>query len=403
VSYIKKIGTTFLVKLLIAVLNLFILIITARELGAAVRGQISLLMVVLAAGVIIAELLSGPVLVYWTSRIKTRQLLQYAYGWISVVSLLMLLPVYWYDWFPGISALVLFSMLFFLSAAGAHGQILLGRGKVMLNNICGLIGPLYLFLVCVFGWRWGVFGFNDFVLHLGISYCLAWLFSGIFLMRTSDVSPVFYDGSLGLQSVARSGIFNQSSSLFTLAGSRLNFILLEASAGISAVGVFSSALAFSESVLIISGSISLVLIAGLVNQTLAEQNKKSILLQALISGLLTLSAMVILYLIPEEFFSALLSKDFRGVHALFLVLMPGIFCAGTGSVLTHYFSGNGWYHLNALISFCGLLVWAASSYFFAQSASPLMGAAYAFSLGWFFVMLLNFLVFFFRKTTRINF
>jgi hypothetical protein len=48
-------------------------------------------------------------------------------------------------------------------------------------------------------------------------------------------------------------------------------------------------------------------------------------------------------------------------------------------------------------------VWAASSYFFAQSASPLMGAAYAFSLGWFFVMLLNFLVFFFRKTTRINF
>lgn len=390
-------------KLLIAVLNLFILIITARELGAAVRGQISLLMVVLAAGVIIAELLSGPVLVYWTTRIKTSQLLQYAYGWISIVSLLMLLPVYWFGLVPGLSVAGILPMVFFLSAAGAHGQILLGRGQVLLSNICGLIGPLYLFLVCVFGGRWGVFGFKDFALHLGLSYGLAWLLSGIFLLRTKAISPVFHDASLGLQSVARSGIYNQSSSLFTLAGSRLNFMLLEASAGISAVGVFSSALAFSESVLIISGSISLVLIASLVNQSLEEQNRKSILLQALISGLLTLAAMVVLYLIPEEFFSALLSKDFRGVHALFLVLMPGIFCAGTGSVLTHYFSGNGWYHLNALISFCGLMVWAVSSYYYAKSSSPLMGAAIAFSLGWFFVMMLNFVVFFFRKTTRLNF
>lgn len=390
-------------KLLIAVLNLFVLIITARELGAAVRGQISLLMVVLAAGVIIAELLSGPVLVYWTTRIKTSQLLQYAYGWISIVSLLMLLPVYWFGLVPGLSVAGILPMVFFLSAAGAHGQILLGRGKVLLSNICGLIGPLYLFLVCVFGGRWGVFGFKDFALHLGLSYGLAWLLSGIFLLRTRAISPVFHDASLGLQSVARSGIYNQSSSLFTLAGSRLNFMLLEASAGISAVGVFSSALAFSESVLIISGSISLVLIASLVNQSLEEQNRKSILLQALISGLLTLAAMVVLYVIPEEFFSALLSKDFSGVHALFLVLMPGIFCAGTGSVLTHYFSGNGWYHLNALISFCGLMVWAVSSYYFAQSSSPLMGAAIAFSLGWFFVMMLNFVVFFFRKTNRINF
>jgi O-antigen/teichoic acid export membrane protein len=401
VSYFKKIGITFLSKLLIAVLNLFVLIITARQLGAEVRGQIGLLMVVLAAGVIVAELLGGPVLVYWTNRVKNKLLLQYAYGWILLVSVVIVLPVYYFQLVPGIYLPMLVPLLFFLAASGANAHILLGREKVLFFNVCGIIGPLYLFLVCIFVIQKVGFGFHQFVFHLVISYFLSWILSSIFLFKTAHRMLPFHQEGLGLLAIMKTGLYNQSSSLFTLAGSRLNFVLLETSLGISAVGIFSSALSFAEAVLIIPGSISLVLVSTLVNKKLEQQSRKSIFIHALTSGLLTLVAMLVLWMIPESFFNYLLGKDFTGVHALFLSLLPGIVCLGTGSVFTHYFSGNGLYHFNALISLGGLVVWAVASNYFSGSEDAMQGAGYAFSFGWFFVLVMNLFVFSYFKPKQV--
>ena len=401
-SYFKKIGITFFSKLLIAVLNLLTLIITARWLGPEVRGQIGMLMVFLASGVIVAEFIAGPILVYWTTRIKNSLLIKYAYTWIVLVSLLMILPLLIYDMVPGLSIMAVFPLMFFLSAHGANSNILLGRGRILFFNLSSVLAPFYLLIVCYLSSGKDEFGFPDYVLHLSISYLLSWIFSSLFLIRTNDYVVPFDDGSFGLKAIIKSGIFNQSSSLFTLAGSRLNLFFLEAASGISAVGIFSSALSFSEALLIVPGSISVVLVSSLVNLSKEEQSKNNIVLHALVSGIITFAGMLVLWMLPGYFFEWLLGKKFEGLNEIFLPLLPGIVSVGAGSVFTHYFSGNGKYLWNALISFCGLLVWIVSAYFFTRGEMAQVGAAYSFSFGWVFVLLLNLLVFYFYNRRALS-
>lgn len=400
-TYFRKIGITFFSKLLISLLNLLVLVITARWLGAGVRGQIGLLVFFLAGGVIVAELIAGPVLVYWTSRVKNNLLIRYAYLWALMVSLLMVIPVLLFDPVPGLNPFSIFLLLFFLSANGANSQLLLGRERILYYNLASLAAPVYLFSICYFLSGKEDFAFQDYVFHLGVSYFLSWLISMIGLFTTRNYHPPFLQEAVGIWKIAKSGFFNQSSSLFTLAGSRLNLFFLEAASGIAAVGVFSSALSFAEAILIVPGSISLVMVSTLVNRKEEEQNKRTIALQAFISAAITLFFMLVLWMVPTIWFEQLLGRDFSNMNELFLPLLPGIVCVGAGSVFTHYFSGNGKYSINAGISFVGLLVWLLSSYFLTGGSNPQTGAAFSFSCGWIFVLLLNVLVFYWsgKKTS----
>jgi len=398
--YFRKIGFTLFTKLIIALLNLYVLIITSKILGAEVRGQIGFLLLVLAAGVIIAELIAGPVLVYWTSRVRNSLLLRYSYLWSFFVALAILVPVHFFSLLHGVNSFSIFPLIFFLSIHGCNMQFLLGRERVDYYNLSSLVGPTYMFFVCLLMINQDEFGIHDFVLHLNISYFLSWMFSSIFSFATSGYIPNLQSEKVTFSTILKSGFFNQTSSLFTLGGSRVNFYFLESRSGLAPVGIFSSALTFAEAVLILPSSIALVLVSSLVNKTIEEQDSKMVFIQALVSGLITLFAMIVLMLVPEFIFSEILGKDFTGMNQLFIYLLPGIVCVGIGTVITHYFSANGRYRLNSIISSLGFLVWLLSSYLFSNAGLGMKGAAISFSMGWFFVLTLNIIVFHFFTPLR---
>ena len=65
---LRKIGSTFGIKVLIAVLNLVIVIVLSHYIGASGKGEASLIVISIAMVMLFCNLLGGPTLIYLVPR-----------------------------------------------------------------------------------------------------------------------------------------------------------------------------------------------------------------------------------------------------------------------------------------------------------------------------------------------
>ena len=68
---VKKIASTFIIKVIIAVLNLAIVIVLSRFIGAAGKGEASLIVTTIAMILIFCNMIGGSSLVYFVPRNNT--------------------------------------------------------------------------------------------------------------------------------------------------------------------------------------------------------------------------------------------------------------------------------------------------------------------------------------------
>jgi O-antigen/teichoic acid export membrane protein len=347
----------FASRVIIAAANLAVLLLSARWLGPAARGDISLFILDLSLIMLVSEMVGGPALVYQIPRINNLQLKSLAYGWGLISAVLCLFVLYFFDLIPAHAGyfLVLSGML--MNAGAVHAQILVGRGKFWSYSILSLISPLTLLFFIIFSLHYDEKKVE--IVYNGVlsGAIFSFLIGAILTPGSGAKKPVpwikliaevFYNGGL-----------NQSASIFHLLSNRFSYFLLQRQYGNSDLGVFSLSVSVCEAVLMISNSLSMVFYSRSANRSDDEGLRMSTAVWAGWSMLITLAGCLILCLIPSGWLVEIVGEGFRKASSFFPVLTVPVILTSYYQLITHYFSGQGNYRLNAGAGLLGAIVSSA--------------------------------------------
>ncbi len=357
---------------------LAILLIQSRYLGSAVVGQVSLLILNLAIIQTISDIYTGSALVYFIPKHALNNIYRTGLVWtfacISVINLIFFL------FQVGVKDLWMHVlMLSFLSTLHAfHNVILLAKQKIRTYNFLVFFQPAMLLLalsVCIYALQ--IRTVQAFVLSAYVSWGLSLLLSSWQILQLlgggeeslTELSPL---------KILRNGLVNQLGNLAHTLSNRYNYYMITSTV---MVGIYASATSLIESVWILSGSVSPIILSHIANQKDADNNSRVTFLLSKICFLLSLFCVLVVLVLPENFFTALLGKDFTGTKTIMLYLSPGVLMISFSSIISHYFSGLGKQRILLFANSSGLLVTLLTSYIFI-SRYGLIGACYAASLSY---------------------
>ncbi|MBL7936270.1 MAG: hypothetical protein JNM51_10745, partial [Bacteroidia bacterium] len=142
---IKNIISTLFTKGFVALVNLAILLVSAKMMGSDVRGQISLLALNIAIIQVINEIYTGYALVYFIPNNSLKKLyvvgIMWTVGCTVVCSAVMLLLFYWFDIGSNKHWVHLLLLSFIIILHSFHMVIILAKEKIKLYNILNFLQP----------------------------------------------------------------------------------------------------------------------------------------------------------------------------------------------------------------------------------------------------------------------
>lgn len=375
---VRNILSSFLAKSLIALTFLAILLIQTRQLGSEVVGQVSLLIVNLAIIQTISDIYTGSALVYFIPKYNVAKI--YSNGLVWTFFCIVITNCFFYVFDIGLKEywLHVFIISFVSTLNAFHNVILLAKEKIRTYNFLLFLQPVLLFIfLCVSILLLEINSVYAFIVSAYASYSISFIISAyhiiLLLGKEKESKP-----NVKLRSVLQNGFVNQLGNLAHTLSNRYNYYLI---AGTALVGVYASATSLIESVWLLSGSISPIILTHIANQKDESNNSKVTLLLSKISFLLSLFCVIVVLLLPEHFFNLLLGKDFNGTKSIMLTLSPGVLAISFSSILSHYFSGLGKQRILLFANSSGLIMTLVTSYYFIHNYG-LIGAAYAASLAY---------------------
>lgn len=359
---IKKIINTLGTKVLTALINFLIVVAISQYLGADGKGEQGIIIATIALILLFSNVIGGASLVYLAPRYRASQLILPAYIW-SVITGLLWFGILWFlrivpqEWAPHLALLATIN-----SWASVNTNLLIGReqiGKSNLINLCQSLCVIIIFPAMVV-WG-GMQNIRAYMIALYVSYLVMFLLSLIFAL------PGIRDHSTQAAAPYRKiirdlfvyGFMNQLAHIAQLLSFRLSYYLLEAYAGLKAVGVYSNGASLMEAVWMISGSIALVQYSKIANtedRTWSQQFTARLTRYSLWSSI---AAIIPLVLLPADFWVWLFGPGFSEVNLTLWWLAPGVLLFNYAMVPGHYFSGTGRYFVNALGSAAGLVITVA--------------------------------------------
>ncbi len=398
-----KMLNTFGTKFITALCNLALAVVISRYIGAAGKGEQSMIVITLGLIQIVAGLVGGPTLVYLLPRLGFSKTIWPSYIWAFIVSCLfgvLLLFV------PMVSRYYLIHVIL-LSFPGIvtsiHFQLLIGREKVIEANVAGLLQPVMSLLTLgVFGLLGAKLSLSHYLISLYIAYFMSIILS-VYMLRNDFKNLFKFDGLWDLslwKQLLGLGFVNQLAVIMQLLNSRFTFYLLNFITGSAMVGVYSNGISIAESIWLISGSIAMVQYARISNSEDILESASWTLKLFRLNIVLMLASITVLCLIPASFFPFVFGSEFTNVKEVILWISPGIFMLGITTIFVHFFSGIGMYHVNTFASGVSLV----GSLFFGFMLIPelgLKGAAITNSISYTLYFIVE--VWFFRKTCKTRF
>lgn len=383
-----------------AFINLAILLVSCQQLGSDIRGRVSLLIFNIAIIQIINEIYTGYILVYFIPRFSLKKIYASGILWAITCTILCvgIMAILFHYFEVGSEShwihLTILSLLIIIHSF--HMVIILAKERIKIYNFLNFFQPALLLLVLLLMF---------FVFHVKTidSYIIALYvsFSTAIILSIIQVASIFkhHNNDLILfepKRIIENGFYNQLANLCHMLSNRYNFYLL---GNTILVGIYSSATSLIESVWIISGSVSPIILTFIANEKDPKNNAKITLLLAKICFLLSLCCVVVLYFIPRDFFVFLLGNDFIHVKTVMLYLSPGILLISFATIISHYFAGLGKQRILLVANSCGLLTTITVSHYLI-SRDQLLGACYAACLSYLIATII--LVGFFLKENKFN-
>lgn len=386
---LKNLISSFFTKSFVAFISLAILLVSSRYLGGAVVGQVSLFVLNLAIIQIVNDIYTGTALVYFIPKHNLGKI--YSKGFVWTIGCIVVLNLIFFIFNTGIKELWLHVLtISFLSTLHAfHNVILLAKEKIKTYNFLILFQPALLLGVLVLD----VFVFdlkdvNAYLVSAYVSWCISLSLSSFYVIKILKKSSRTEE-IINSTAIFKNGFISQLGNLAHTLSNRYNYYMI---ASTVLIGVYASASSLVESIWIISGSVSPIILTHIANQTDMENNSRITLLLSKICFLLSILCVAVLFVIPADFFTWLLGKDFSGTKTIMLYLSPGILCISFSTIISHYFSGLGMQKVQLIANSLGLLVTLSTSYYFINLYG-LKGACYSATLSYFMQTLVVTIVF----------
>ena len=366
----KKVVITAGARLLNAILGVAMVVIAARWMGAPEYGVAGVVLLDVTVVAMANDFFGGSSLVFFTSRMGVWRLMLPAYIWAVVVVVAALLAGLFLSWFPEIYAAVvplgygwqILGLSLLVSWAGIHQNLLLGNEQVAAYNrvfslqVTVQFGALMLLLFVA-----NLRDARAWVGAMAAGYGVSWL-AGMWATR----QLVRFESLAGwhgrLKEILAFGMQGQLASLVHLGNKRFSFYLIGPLLGPAALGVYNAGAQLTEGLRIIGQSIALVQFSHLSNSTDHEHNRLITLVLLKFTVLLTFAAMLVLVLIPPQFFAALLGSDFGLVRPVIIALGAGVVALAAAMIFSHYFSGTGKPVYNFRASVAGIAITVLTIY-----------------------------------------
>ena len=361
---IKRILQHIAARVLTAGLSFAVVWLTARYLGAAGRGQVSLFFTDMSGLVLLSGLVGGSSLIYLVPRRNVWHLLRPAYGWAVVVSAAgaalagLLRPGAGWGYAAHLGAVTLIQVLLSINAL-----LLLGRKRERAYNALTTAQALLLAgaLALAFGvGQW--LNIRAYYWANYLAYGLPWLVSTGLLLRLPDVRarrPSGYARArrrAAARELARHSRGAHLANLLAFANYRFGYYAVAALAGAGALGVLSVGVALAEAVWLIPRSTALVQYVALVNAADQPGQAHAARRGSRLTLLATAAAVAVLAAVPAAWLAAVFGPEFGAAHGVILALAPGILLNGAGMPASTYFAATGQYRVNNRAGLLGLAV-----------------------------------------------
>ncbi len=347
--------------MLAAALNFLIAIIISRTLGDTGSGTQSLVQATITFILIFSEIVGGASIIYLAPRHSFKKMLVASVLWAGLIAVVMGFGIWLF--YPKLESELVYhvAILSFISSlSNINFRFLVGREEIKKANYNTLLQPVILTLVLVIYYFvlkksdehvWG------YIIGLYAAYGGTFLL-GVWMLR-KEYAQIPHDKNRNygpvLKDLFKYGFLNQTGHFVQFFNLRLSYFLLDSYIGRGEVGVFSRSVSLAESIWIISNSIALVQYARIANADDRRYSQKLTLDLSKICLLVSAVAILVLCLLPAEFYIFVFGKDFGEMAHLIRILAPGILLYCIFLILGHYYSGIGRYQMNTFAAICGLV------------------------------------------------
>lgn len=386
---LRKIIQSLITKGSVAVVNFLILIVSSKYLGISTRGEISLIILNLSIIQMINEIYTGYSLVHYVSRFNINKIYLNGIAFTLGACTITNAGLYSLNMMPEGFGWLLYLLSIIIILNTFNCVIILAKEFYKMYNFLSFFQPVVLLLgIFLFTSFSGNYTLDAFIWPLIISFALSFTISSYFVFVFALKSDVKED--FDLKPILKNGLYCQLAVLMYILSSRLSYYLLETKPD---VGLYSTASSLIESVLIITNSITPILLSRV---ALLGNTKNSItftLIFAKLCFVFSILAVIIIYFIPDAFFSFLLGDAFKTSKSIMLMLSPGIIFLSFSGIISHYYSGIGNLKMVSFYNFFGFAVTAVLAPYFI-SHYGINGAALTTNLAYFVTLVVSTVVFF---------
>ena len=362
----NKVLLTFTTRILTALLSVVNVLIGTNYLGVEGYGTISLIILGVTVYLMIQNLITGSSIVYFISRFNVGSIIILSYAWVLISALAFSLITYgslelsrYFGWdFEIVPADYALHNIFIAMGYGLmniHLNVLLGRERIKAFNFIFFIqhalasAMLVLFYIVL-----QKKDLEYYLIALYASYFTSFIIS--FTLTMSYIKDLRKPMISEFKSMLKYGALGQSANVFQLINYRLSYYLIDIFVGRASLGVFSAATQISEGLWILGKSIATVQFARISNSD--DRNYAHRLSMKLLkfTSTLTLLPLIILTVMPKEFYTFLLGEEFIQVRSLIRWMAVGTLSLTASMILSHYFSGTGRIAKNTMASGMGVII-----------------------------------------------
>jgi len=348
-----------------SVISFLIVILTARFMGAAGRGSVSLMVLNMTVILLINDLIGGGALVFLVPRYSLNNLL--LPSWLWGVCCGTIFPIFFYLFgdYSRQEYIYLTALSIFLNLSSINAAALNGKERIRPGNIISLVQVVsLLILLAGFIFVLGKKSPDAYYLALLISYIIMF-FMGLYFLRDGLTPCPIANVRRLIRQMLRSGFYVQLGNAVQLLNYRISFYMLAyffPVHGKSLIGIYSTGASVCESVWVISNGISMVQYARIANMTNRKDAQQLSASLSKISFLASMAAMLVLILLPSRLFGAIFGPEFIQLPHIILLLSAGISAFGLSCIYSHYFSGIGKMHVSSYSSVAGFIVTLAAGF-----------------------------------------
>ncbi len=351
----KKLVFIFSIKVLIAFLNLAIVIILSRFIGAEGKREASIIVTSIAMILLFCNMIGGSSLVYLVPRYNPFLLFLLSNAWSIFICAFAYIG---FKFFPAIpetfvTPVILLSLI--NSFLSTNLTILLGKEKVMSNNYISLLQTfinLIVLLLMIKSFQQADIQAYISSLYIAMGTCL--IISTILIFPYLKKNS-FVNGKESAIELLKLGFMNQMGHIMKFMTFRISYYAMAYFSGTSILGIYSNGIALVESLLLISNSFATILYPKVSNSADYQYTQKLTLQMTKASIIICMLALIPLIILPSAFWTWLFGLEFSGVNKVIILLAPGILFYNIALIIGHYFSGVGKYNINTISNLLGLI------------------------------------------------